>query len=106
MPAVLSDTAASSAATSFGGTKWTPGSSGPKPRRTLSCPVIDTAPSDRPWKEPSREMISYFSSRIAVPWARIILMPPSIASAPELQKKLRFNPLISANFFASGAWYS
>ena len=61
MPAVRSLTAASSAATSLAGTKRTPGSSGSKSSRYLACPVIDSAPRVRPWKELSSETISYFS---------------------------------------------
>ena len=41
-------------------------------------------------------MISYFSGSIAWPCARTILSAPSMASVPELQKKTRCRPLISA----------
>ena len=42
----------------------------------------------------------------AFPCERIIFSAPSMASAPELQKKLRFRPLTFARRSASRPWYS
>ena len=105
-PAVRGPMASSSAAASFGGTNFTPASSGSKSLRYFAWPVTEIAPMVRPWKELSSETISYFSGLILPPWERTILIAASMASVPELQKKLRSSPLISASRFASGPWYS
>ena len=106
MPAVRSVTASASAAESPGGTNFTPASSGSKSSRYFCCPVIDSAPNVRPWNELSSATISYLSGAIFRPCERTIFSAPSIASVPELQKKLRCKPLASASRFASGPWYS
>ena len=48
--------------------------SGSKSLRYLGWPVIESAPSVRPWKEFSSETISYFSGEMSWPWAFIIFM--------------------------------
>ncbi len=102
MPAVRSLKAASKAAMSFAGTNLTPGISGSNGSRYLAWPVMESAPSERPWKEFSSEMISYLSGWMARPWPCTILIAPSIASVPVLAKKVRWRPLISARRLASG----
>ena len=76
-----SPTASSSALMSFGGTKLTPGTSGSKAARFPGCPVAESAPSVRPWNDPSSATIPGFPVAL-----RAYLSAASIASAPELQK--------------------
>ena len=74
-------TAASSEATSFSSAKATPGRSGSNAARFAGWPVADSAPSVRPWNEPSS------ATTPGLPVAlRAYLIAASIASAPELQK--------------------
>ena len=76
-----SSTASASEPVSFSLAKRTPGTSGSNAARFAGCPVTDSAPSVRPWKEFSS------ATRPVLPVAlRAYLIAASIASAPELQK--------------------
>ena len=91
-----SSTAATSASTSFGGTKLTPGTSGANGSRFAGCPVTDSAPNVRPWNPPSS------ATTPGLPVAlRAYLTAASIASAPELQKKACAPPKRSESAAAS-----
>src|SRR5581483_5743143 len=70
-----------SAATSFGGTKRTPPSSGSKAARFAGWPVAESEPSVRPWNPPSSAITPGLPVAL-----RAYLSAASFASAPELQK--------------------
>ena len=58
---------------------------GPNPVFTLSWPVAVSVASVRPWNDCRMVTISYFP--LSLPQSRASLISPSLASAPELQKK-------------------
>ena len=64
-----------------GGANATPGTSGSNASRFAGWPVTDSAPSVRPWKEPSSATMPGLPVAL-----RAYLSAASIASAPELQK--------------------
>ena len=69
--------------------------------RYFGCPVMESAPRLRPWNELSRATISILPLDTPLPCERIIFTAASMASVPELQKKVRCRPLILASFSAS-----
>jgi hypothetical protein len=81
MHAVSSSTAAASEPESFSFANATPGRSGSKAARFCGCPVTESAPSVRPWKE-----FSSATMRVLPVAFLAYLIAASIASAPELQK--------------------
>ena len=83
--AVLSLTAAATAARSFRGTKRTPGTSGSKGSRYLAVHVVESAPMDRPWNECSKT--TYSIRPCSLPIRRANFIAPSHASVPEFVKK-------------------
>ena len=83
--AVLSLTAAATAARSFRGTKRTPGTSGSKGSRYFAVQVVDKAPIERPWNECSKT--TYSIRPWSFPMRRANFIAPSHASVPEFVKK-------------------
>src|SRR6476469_9663703 len=81
------------------GTWYTPGMNGPKPRRWIALLAVSANdPSERPWNAPRNAMmpsrfVEYLASLIAA----------SVASVPELPKKLRTGPSIGTIDASSSA---
>ena len=87
MPAVAGPIALRTAFMLLNGTWSKPSTTGPKPSRYLALPVAASVASVRPWNAPSNTMKRKRSGLPASNIARrIILIMPSFASAPELQK--------------------
>ncbi len=102
IPAVRSLNACSSAATSFAGTNFTPGSSGSKSRAVLRLSG-DGECADRPAVEGVLERNNFvFLCPDLAPVRRTILSAPSIASVPELQKERAREPAHARQ--ALGQW--
>ena len=58
----------------------------------------------RPWNEFTKlNTVARPSPYLSWLYLRAVLIAPSFASAPELQKKLRFRPLALTNFLANCA---
>src|SRR6266403_3805780 len=64
-------------------------------------PDADIVASVRPWKPPSKVMISWAPERCVAPYLRASLIAPSLASAPELAKNTWPKQLRSVRAFAS-----
>src|ERR1700681_1263989 len=64
-------------------------------------PDADIVARVRPWKPPSKVMISYAPFLCKAPYLRASFMAPSLASAPELVKNTWSKQLRSAKAFAS-----
>ena len=76
----------------------TPGTSGSNGSRFAGCPVTDSAPSVRPWNEPSS------ATRPVLPVAlRAHFSAASTASVPELQKNAPAPPKRSESVAASSS---
>src|SRR5690606_13666976 len=66
--------------------------------------VADSMASVRPWKAPSKVMTRYFSGLpLAAQYLRAIFTAPSLASAPELQKKALSAKECATSFAASSS---
>ena len=76
--------------------KRAPGTSGSKAVRFAGCPVTESAPSVRPWNEPSS-----VTNSVRPVALRAHFSAASIDSAPELQKNDRAPPKRSESFAAS-----
>ena len=87
MPQVAGPIASRTAFMLLNGTWSKPSTTGPKPSRYWALPVAASVASVRPWNAPSKQMKRKRSGLPASNIARrIILIMPSFASAPELQK--------------------
>ena len=82
----------------------TPGSSGRKAAWYFSRGVAASAPNVRPWNASLNATMACFSGpNMSRAHLRANLNAPSLASAPELQKKTRSAKLVSHSFCASRA---
>ncbi|MGY3110925.1 hypothetical protein ACVWW7_007552 [Bradyrhizobium sp. LM6.9] len=64
-------------------------------------PEADIVASVRPWKPPSKLMISNAPPLCRLPYLRASLIAPSLASAPELAKNTWSNALFATSACAS-----
>ena len=96
MQPVASSTASASEAISFGSAKRTPGTSGSNGACLAGWPVAESAPSVRPWNEPSSATMPGLPVAL-----RAYLIAASTASVPELQKNACAPPKRSESRAAS-----
>ena len=78
-----------------------PGTFGSNSGSNAFLPDADMVASVRPWKPPSKVMISYAPFLYCAPYLRASLIAPSLASAPELAKNTWSKQLFSTSACAS-----